>query len=168
MLLSEEQRSAVVRAARLWLGTPYHHRAAVKGAGADCALFPVAVYKECGVLPYAYEPPEYSSQWHLHRSEELYLAEIEKFCRELCAGPGELTAPPQPADFLVIQFGRTFSHGAIVVDWPIVIHSYIPHGVTLADALRDGETIGRKFKIYEVMLDKIAEFSAILNPALRG
>jgi cell wall-associated NlpC family hydrolase len=156
MPLSEGQRASVIRAARSWLGTPYHHRAAVKGAGADCALFPVAVYKECGILPAEYEAPEYSSQWHLHRSKELYLAEIEKFCRELPMESGAIASPPQPADFMVVQFGRTFSHGAIVVDWPIVIHSYIPRGVTLADVLRDGQTVGRKFKLYEVMLDKIA------------
>jgi cell wall-associated NlpC family hydrolase len=156
MHLSEGQRASVIRAARSWLGTPYHHRAAVKGAGADCALFPVAVYKECGILPADYEPPEYSSQWHLHRSEELYLREIEKFCSELYVEPGHMTSAPQPGDFMVIQFGRTFSHGAIVVDWPMVIHSYIPHGVTLADVLRDGQTVGRKFKLYQIMLDKIA------------
>ena len=157
MRLNNTQRSALVDAAKAWLGTPYHHRAAVKGAGADCALFPVAVYKECGILPAAYEPPEYSSQWHLHRSEEVYVQEIEKFCGELCAEAGQMAAPPpQPADFMVVQFGRTYSHGAIVLDWPMVIHSYIPHGVTLADALRDGQTVGRKFKVYEVMLDKIA------------
>ena len=156
MMLTPEQRAEIVRAARSWIGTPYHHRAAVKGAGADCALFPVAVYKECGILPEAYEPPEYSSQWHLHRSEELYLQEVEKFCREIGVVAGQGKVDPRPADFLVVQFGRTFSHGAIVVDWPIVIHSYIPHGVTLADALHDGETVGRKFKLYDVMRDRIA------------
>jgi cell wall-associated NlpC family hydrolase len=156
MTLNQAQRESVIRAAVSWLRTPYHHRAAVKGAGADCAFFPVAVYKECGILPGAYEPPEYSSQWHLHRSEELYLAEIERFCSELRPEAEAADVHPQPADFMVMQFGRTFSHGAIVVNWPIVIHSYIPHGVTLTDVQRDGQTVGRKFKVYQVMLDKIA------------
>ena len=57
---------------------------------------------------------------------------------------------PQPADFVVFRFGRTFSHGAIVVEWPIVIHAYIPHGVLLSDALRDGELLGREHKCFEV------------------
>lgn len=156
MTLDKAQRASVIRVARSWFGTPYHHRAAVKGAGADCALFPLTVYKECGIIPAEYEPPEYSSQWHLHRSEELYLNEIEKFSSELPMAAGGIASTPQPADFMVVKFGRTFSHGAIVVDWPIVIHSYIPHGVTLSDAMRDGQTIGRSFKVYEVMLDKIA------------
>jgi cell wall-associated NlpC family hydrolase len=82
-------------------------------------------------------------QWHLHRSEELYLREIDQFVREI---PG----PPRPADFVIFQFGRTYSHGAIVVDWPLIIHSYIPHGVLLSDALHDGELMGRKHKFFEV------------------
>src|SRR5579859_1944813 len=139
--LTAEQRTGIVRAARDWLGTPYHHHARVKGAGADCAMFPLAVYQECGVLPREYQPPEYSVQWHLHRSEELYLKEIDKFVMEI---PG----PPQPADFVVFQFGRTYSHGGIVVDWPLIIHSYIPHGVLLSNALRDGELLGRKHRFF--------------------
>jgi len=57
---------------------------------------------------------------------------------------------PRSADFVVFKFGRAFSHGAIVVEWPLIIHSYIPHGVQLGDALRDGEMIGREIKFFEV------------------
>jgi hypothetical protein len=63
---------------------------------------------------------------------------------------------PQPADFVVVQFGPTYSHRAIVVEWPIVIHSYVHHGVTLCDIFRDGEVVGRDYRVYEVALDKIA------------
>jgi len=141
--LTTEQRNNIVRAAKEWLGTPYHHHARVKRAGADCAMFPLAVYQESGVLPREYTPPQYSVQWHLHRSEELYLNEIEKFVVAI-------NTPPRPADFVVFRFGRTYSHGAIVVDWPIVIHAYIPHGVLLSDALRDGELLGREYICFEV------------------
>jgi len=125
------------------VGVAYHHRAAVKGAGADCAMFPLRVYRECHVIPAGYEPPEYSSQWHLHRSEELYLTEIYKFAVETFC-------PPRPADFVVFKFGRTFSHGTIVVDWPLIVHSYIPHGVTLADALSDAQLAAREMKCFEI------------------
>jgi cell wall-associated NlpC family hydrolase len=143
MPLTARQRTAIVNAAREWLGTPYHHRAAVKRAGADCAMFPLAVYRECGVIPAGYEPPEYSSQWHLHRSQELYLVEIDKFAVET-------SDSPQPADFVVFKFGRTFSHGAIVIEWPLIVHSYIPHGVTLVDALRDGQLAAREMRVYRI------------------
>jgi cell wall-associated NlpC family hydrolase len=141
--LTAEQRAIIVRAAKEWLGTPYHHHSRVKKAGADCAMFPLAVYQECGILPLDYQPPEYSVQWHLHKSEELYLKEIDQFVTEI-------SASPQPADFVVFQFGRTYSHGAIVVEWPLIIHSYIPHGVLLSDALRDGELMGRKHKFFQI------------------
>lgn len=144
--LTAEQRTNIVRAAREWLGTPYHHHGRIKHAGTDCAMFPLAVYQECGVLPLDYQPPEYSVQWHLHRSEELYLKEIAKFVTEIAG-------PPQPADFVVFRYGRTYSHGAIVVDWPGVIHSYVPHGVLLGDALRDGELLGRPYKLFELKAD---------------
>lgn len=141
--MTTEQRAEVIRAAKEWLRTPYHHMARVKGVGADCAMFPLAVYQECGILPADFIPPEYSMQWHLHRSEEMYLKTIEPFVMEK-------HGPPLPADFAVFKFGRAFSHGAIVVEWPLIIHSYIPHGVVLADAQRDGELLNRETKFFEV------------------
>jgi cell wall-associated NlpC family hydrolase len=145
MSLTPAKRAEIVRAAKDWLGTPYHHHARIKHGGVDCAMFPLAVYQECGVLPADFTPPDYSMQWHLHRSEELYLKTIEPFVWELAH-----TGVVQPADFVVFKFGRAFSHGAIVVNWPIIIHSYIPHGVLLGDALRDGELLGRERKFFEI------------------
>jgi cell wall-associated NlpC family hydrolase len=143
MTMTPEKRAEIIRAAKEWLGTPYHHHARVKKAGADCAMFPLAVYQECGVLPATFQPPEYSMQWHLNRGDELYLQAITPFCIEKQGNP-------LPADFVIFKFGRTFSHGAIVVEWPLIIHSYIPHGVLLGDAIRDGELIGREMKFFEV------------------
>lgn len=143
MSLTVVQRKEVIRVAKDWLGTPYHHQARVKKAGTDCAMFPLAVYQECGILPSDFHPPEYSMQWHLHRSEELYLVTIAPLAREIAG-------PPQPADFVVFKFGRAFSHGAIVISWPLIIHSYIPHGVQYGNALQDGEMIGRDMKFFEV------------------
>lgn len=149
MSLSAEKRAEIVRAAKDWLGTPYHHHARIKHGGVDCAMFPLAVYQECGVLPPDFTPPDYSMQWHLHRSEELYLQTIEPFVKDK-TGMAVWSNPPLPADFVVFKFGRAFSHGAIVIDWPIIIHSYIPHGVLLGDALRDGELLGREKKFFEL------------------
>lgn len=141
--MTPEKRQEVIRVAKTWLGTPYHHVAKVKHAGADCAMFPLAVYQECGVLPADFDPPAYSMQWHLHHSEEIYLQTIAPFTREK-------SGAPLPADFVVFKFGRAFSHGAIVINWPLIIHSYIPHGVLLGNALQDGELIGREIKFFEV------------------
>jgi cell wall-associated NlpC family hydrolase len=54
-----------------------------------------------------------------HHDEELYLAEIRNWAREIPFD--EL----KPGDLVVWKFGRTFSHSAIVVDPPIVIHSAV-------------------------------------------
>ena len=148
--MTPEQRARVVEVAKQWLRTPYHHHGQVKGAGVDCAMFPLAVYKECGLIPEDFQPPEYSMQWHLHRSEELYLKTIEPLCREFMVWPDIPSSQPRPADFVVFKFGRTYSHGAIVIEWPRIIHSYIPHGVQYGNALQDGELIGREMKFFEV------------------
>jgi cell wall-associated NlpC family hydrolase len=154
--MNADQRAAVVAEAKTWLRTPYNHKQAVKGAGADCAMFPLAVYRACGLIPESFVTPDYSPQWHLHQSEEIYLQTIAPLMREIESPipwmQGYLAQPlPQPADFIIFKFGRTFSHGAIVVQWPIIIHSYIPHGVQLSDALADGQLIGREMKFFELI-----------------
>lgn len=123
-------RAAIVAEAMSWERTPYKHHARIKGVGVDCAQFPAAVYESAGVIPNV--NPEYSQQWMLHRDEELYLEEIRKWAREI---PVE---DVQPADLIVWKFGRTFSHSAIVVDPPIVIHAITKGSAVIrADIERD-------------------------------
>lgn len=109
-------RARVVAAARSFIGTPYHHNAMLKGIGVDCATLIVLVYREAGFT--VADPPPYAPQWFLHRDEELYLAEIGKYARRI-------EGPPQPGDLAVFKMGRTYSHGAVVVDpaWPAVVHA---------------------------------------------
>ena len=52
----------IFAAARSWLGTPYHHQAAVKGAGCDCLGLVRGVYEELYGKP-AEAPPPYSRDW---------------------------------------------------------------------------------------------------------
>ena len=40
----------------------------------------------------------------------------------------------KPGDIALFRFGRTFSHGAIVTDWPRLIHAYWAIGVVWGDA----------------------------------
>lgn len=54
--------SAVVGAARAWIGTPYLHQASCKGAGADCLGLLRGVWREVvGAEPEAV--PAYSPDW---------------------------------------------------------------------------------------------------------
>jgi NlpC/P60 family putative phage cell wall peptidase len=118
-------RQEVVQEARAWLGTPYHHQGRVKGAGVDCAMLLIEVFRACGLIPDV-DPKPYPPDWHLHRDEERYLGWVKQYAR-----PVEV---PQPGDIALFQFGRCVSHGAIVLEWPTVVHSYLRDGCILADA----------------------------------
>ena len=39
----------IVTQARTWIGTPYHHAAAVKGVGSDCTGLLIGVARELGI-----------------------------------------------------------------------------------------------------------------------
>jgi cell wall-associated NlpC family hydrolase len=123
-------RRAVIDEAMTWLKTPFHHRQCVKGAGTDCANFPKAVYAAIGLIP-AIEIEEYPHDWHMHKDKERYLGWVLKFAKILRSGPY------LPADFVVWRFGRVFSHGAIVVRWPQIIHAWRHAGMVMLD---DAET----------------------------
>ena len=125
-------RAAVVAEARGWIGTPYHHRGRLKGAGVDCAMFPVEVYAALGLMPADIDFGAYPTQWHMHHDEERYLEIVLTYAREI-------ESAPCPGDFVLWQFAKTFSHGGIVTEWPRVVHSYIDRGVYEDDALRSGD-----------------------------
>ena len=123
------QRERVVAEARSWIGTPYHSGARLKGVGVDCAQLPAAVYRAAGMID---EIPvgAYSAQWHLHHSEELYLAEV-------MARAHQIDCRPAQGDFVLFRVGHCMAHGAIVVEWPVIIHAVTGQGVRLGDAARD-------------------------------
>jgi cell wall-associated NlpC family hydrolase len=134
------RRKLVVAEALTWVGTPYGHHQAAKGLAADCALFPVRVYQSLGLLG-TIDIPEYSEQWFLHFSEERYVDKI------LSIGAIE-TDSLEPGNFTVWKIGRAYSHGAIIVDWPTVVHSLKPDGVMTANALTDGQLRHRPYKVF--------------------
>jgi cell wall-associated NlpC family hydrolase len=155
-------REAVCRIARSWLGTPYHHMGRIKGVGVDCAMFPLEVYREAGLID-DIAIPFYPPDWHLHRSEEIYLAVVNRYTREIIGNrlrgtgksaptvPCKLSSVPSRGDFALYQFGRTWSHGAIVLDWPLIIHAVVQHGVILSDGEKDGMLIGRSRRFFSIL-----------------
>jgi NlpC/P60 family putative phage cell wall peptidase len=125
------QRANVVAEARSWLNTPYHHEARVKGAGVDCAQLLAAVFSAPAVALIAPPKiPHYPPDWHLHRDAERYLGIILAHAHEFVPAAG---SAPQPGDVVLWRFGRCFSHGAIVIGWPRIIHAYIGKGCILDD-----------------------------------
>lgn len=140
--MNSEQRAAVVAEAMSWLKTPYHHQAAVKGAGVDCAMILVEVYWKCGLIPHI-DPRPYPADWHFHRDTERYLGWLEKYADE--------TDNPLPGDIATFQYGRCVSHAAIVVEWPIVIHAVKSHSqVIQSDVSTSEDMLDRLRKIYSL------------------
>lgn len=131
--LEKTQRAAVIAEARSWIGTPFRWRAAVKGpqGGADCASFIAAVYKNAGVFDekdaQIYVPPQFG----MNQPDEIYLLYVQKHAAEISAERGGTVDTPEPADFLIVKppRARSFWHGAIVEEWPWVIHCWGEQGV---------------------------------------
>ena len=109
------QRQKVIDEARSWIRTPYHSCARVKQVGVDCAQLPAAVYEAAGMIPHIPVDP-YSHQWHLHQSKEVYLNMVLNHAREF-------KGPPQSGDFVLFKLGRVHAHGAIVTQWPHIVHA---------------------------------------------
>lgn len=128
-LTEEAQRARVVALAKSWANppTPYHHAAAIRGQGVDCATLLHAVFKEAGMLGDVVLPP-YSHQWHVHRDEEKYTDFIRQFAPEVTG------RAPLPGDIVVWRFHRCFAHGAIVTDWPRIVHAFLRVGCIEDDA----------------------------------
>jgi len=87
----------VVTAARGWIGTPYHHQAAVKGAGCDCLGLIRGVYTEVmGAEPET--PPAYSRDWGEMRGEETLLAAAGRHLRGVSRWESS-----EPGDVLIFR-----------------------------------------------------------------
>lgn len=133
-----EERQRVVEVAKTWIGTPYHHNAALKGVGVDCAFFLAAVFEEAELMPKV-DIPHSSPQFMLHRNEELYKKEVAERAAEI---PEEEI---QPGDIVLFRIGRVFAHGAIIISWPDqIIHSHIMSGRVLITRSDECDLGGRK------------------------
>lgn len=116
----------IAKAAAAWLGTPHINGAKVKGRGVDCGMLLIGCVEDAGLLKKdSVQIEPYSNEWHLHHSEEWFLSYVQKYCDEV--------EDIQPGDFLLYQFGRCISHGAVYAGKGRVIHAYIDRGVVMTD-----------------------------------
>jgi NlpC/P60 family putative phage cell wall peptidase len=109
--MSDSIGPRVVAAARGWLGTPYHHQAAVRGAGCDCLGLIRGVYAE--VTGHAPEtPPPYSRDWGEMRAEETLFDAARRHLHEVPSGEAK------PGDVLVFRMrrGAMAKHAGIVTE----------------------------------------------------
>jgi len=129
-------RETILQTAREWIGTPYHHRARVKGAGCDCLMLIVDAFTVAGLLPPDIVVPEYSRDMMYHSDDSSYLDAVLEYCDEVDS--------PAPGDLALWKFGKTYSHGAIVSAWPTVIHAYAPFGHVIEMAVTDDLRLARR------------------------
>lgn len=111
-------REGIISEAITWLGTPFVDCGYVKGrrGAVDCAMYLIGVFSARGFVPKDYDPRPYNPDWHLHQTEERYLAGITKFARRV--------TEPLMGDIALYRLGKTASHGAIVIDDERIIHAH--------------------------------------------
>lgn len=108
----------VVAEARGWIGTPYHHQAALKGIGADCLGLVRGVWREVYGTE-AETPPPYSQDWAEASGIETMLEaagrHLERVERDAIA----------PGDVVVFRLrpGTVAKHAAIVASGETMIHA---------------------------------------------
>ena len=126
----DEMRQKIVDEAKTWLLTPWRHEARVKGAGVDCGNLLIAVFHAVGIIP-EIELAHYPADFMLHNSREWFLEIITQYCDEIKEGF-------LPGDIIIYKQGRLFSHGGIILDWPLIIHASADEGmVAYGDASKD-------------------------------
>lgn len=139
--LSEmEQRAAVVAEARTWKGTPFHLNARVKGAGISCGGLIFCCFQSLGLIEDE-TLPLIKPDWHLHNREE----KLEEWVKRYCV---KVDRKPLPGDIIMYQYGRVLSHMALVVDWPVIIHSTLENKGVLEDPGTDVSLLARQRAIY--------------------
>ena len=121
------KRVEIVAAARLWIGTPYRHQAARRGAGADCLGLVRGVWRDLhGTEPEAV--PAYSMDWSEPQGEERLWEAARRHLAELPPGPVSL------GDVILFRMhaGAVAKHLGIVTRGgaePGFVHAYARHGV---------------------------------------
>jgi NlpC/P60 family putative phage cell wall peptidase len=116
--MQQDTADEVVRIARGWIGTPYHHQASARGVGTDCLGLVRGVWHELYGRE-AEAPPPYSRDWAEAGGRETML---EAACRHL--------VPIAPAsagagDVLVFRLraGTVAKHAGILTGSTAMIHA---------------------------------------------
>lgn len=140
-MTTDEQRLVVIEEARSWIGTPWHHRARVKGAGVDCLQFVVGVFAACGLCD-DLDTGYYGQDWMWHRNDELILDGLRQYAHEV--------ETPSLGDIVVYKFGRTFSHVGIIAGPDELIHAFIDERQVITGQPDGGRLAGRERKYFSV------------------
>lgn len=111
-------RDEIVRAARTWIGTPYHHQASERGIGTDCLGLVRGVWREIHGRD-AEQPPPYSRDWAEASGRETLL---EAAARHLVAVDPQ-TARPGDVVVFRLRSGLVAKHAGILSGGGTFIHA---------------------------------------------
>ena len=111
----------VVEAARGWIGTPYHHQAATRGAGCDCLGLVRGVYADVMGQP-SETPPPYSTDWGDATGEETMINAASRHLVPVSPCYHDI----RPGDVLIFRMkaGRVAKHAAIMSTPTHMIHAF--------------------------------------------
>jgi len=117
-------RETIIAEARAWIGTPYHHQAALKGVGCDCLGLVRGVWRAVyGADPE--HPPAYSRDWAETLREETLADAASRHMIPLALDafkPGDLL-------LFAINDNAPAKHCAILVARDRMIHAIESHPV---------------------------------------
>ena len=137
-------RQKIIDEAVTWLRTPWHHRACIKGAGVDCVFLLVGVFNNVGLTNIKdADVPYYPTDIMMHKNEETVIEVIRKYAHAV--------TEPLPGDVIVWKFGRIYSHAAIVVNYPIIIHANRKDAMVVLGDASKGEFVGRDCKFFSLV-----------------
>jgi len=140
-----EVREAIEVEAKSWIHTPYHDHAGIKGAGVDCAYYPLRVYQAVGLIEEGFKVPYYSPQqwlnnpsqtdkYHLKFEDTTMLDIVKKLTKREIK-----MEEAKKGDFMLCLIAASWTHGAIIIDWPgMVLHPVKGMGVIGSHGINEG------------------------------
>ncbi|MDF2621138.1 MAG: phage cell wall peptidase NlpC/P60 family [Xanthobacteraceae bacterium] len=112
-------RAQIIAEARGWIGTPYLHRASLKGEGADCLGLVRGIWRAVlGTEPQAL--PAYAPDWAEATHEEQMAEAARRHMREVPL------ARIEPGDVLLFRWREGFpaKHAAVLVTRDRMVHAH--------------------------------------------
>jgi cell wall-associated NlpC family hydrolase len=111
-------RDAIVREARSWIGTPFHHQGRVKDVGVDCAGLIIGVAHALGLSDF-----DYTTYGRAPTGDDLMGSLLRAHC--------EPTADAKPGDVLLMRFDLEPQHVGFLSEGDLgagearIVHTYM-------------------------------------------
>lgn len=124
--MTQEQ---IMKEVNSWLKpfTPWKHGIALKGYGADCLQFVVALAKSFGWLPKDFKTTKYAADYALHNDISILKQGLADYCTEI------KIEDIQAGDVLIYTYGRCANHAGMYLGNGKLVHSHVQNGVVTVD-----------------------------------